>query len=268
MQIISAYAEAGRLKTERQPIKTLVLAVFAGMVIALGGAAANTAAFAADNPSSARLAAGLIFPFGLGIIMILGLELFTGNCMIPISILEKKTTAVRMLRNWALVFMGNFIGALLAAVGCALFGQLDYSSGALAVYTVRAAVGKCSLGFGDAVVRGFFCNVLVCAGVLCSLSAADTAGKILGAYIPVALFVICGFEHSVANMYGIPAGLLAMSVPKYAELVQAAGIDTSALTWGNFVWRNLIPVTVGNILGGALLGIGLRFAHEKSIDRR
>jgi formate/nitrite transporter FocA (FNT family) len=102
---------------------------------------------------------------------------------------------------------------------------------------------------------GVLCNVLVCLGVLCSLSAKDTTGRILGAYLPVAFFVICGFEHSIANMYYIPAGLFATNVPAYAAKAMEAGVDVTALTWGNFFLSNLLPVTVGNILGGAGLGV-------------
>jgi formate/nitrite transporter FocA (FNT family) len=151
--------------------------------------------------------------------------------------------------------VGNFIGGLALAAACVYGGQLNYSSGALAVYTIKVAVAKSSLSFGPAILLGILCNLLVCLGVLCALSAKDTAGKILGAYIPVAFFVICGFEHCVANMYYIPAGLLAMLNPTYAQKALDAGIDTSVLSWGRYFRVNLLPVTIGNILGGAGLGI-------------
>ena len=262
MQIIANYSEAGRTKAERAAGKTLILAVFGGLIIAFGSASVNTAVCTIASASAARVAAGLLFPFGLGIIMILGAELFTGNCMIPVSVLDGNTTAARTLRNWALVYAGNFTGALALAAGCALAGQLDFAGGELAVYTIKTAATKCAIPFGQGVVKGFFCNVLVCAGVLCSLSATNTAGKVVGAYIPVALFVICGFEHSVANMYFIPAGLFAMGVPGYAELARGAGVNTASLTWWNFIARNLLPVTIGNIAGGMFIGLGLRAGHN------
>jgi formate/nitrite transporter FocA (FNT family) len=115
--------------------------------------------------------------------------------------------------------------------------------------------------FQNALVAGVFCNILVCAGVLCSLSAKDTMGRIAGAYIPVAFFVICGFEHSVANMYYIPAGIFAMQVPKYAALAASAGISAESLGWGSFIFRNLVPVTLGNILGGAGIGAAMWASH-------
>jgi formate/nitrite transporter len=260
-EIAASYAEAGKKKAERPVGQTLPLAILAGLLIAFGGAVTNTAAHSVANVSAARIVCGLLFPFGLGIVMLLGAELFTGNCMLQISVLERKATAGKMLRNWFVAYFGNFAGALLLAAGCAYSGQMDYSAGGLAVYTIRLAAAKCSIPFPSGVALGFFCNVLVCAGVLCSLSAKDTGGRILGAYIPVAFFVICGFEHSVANMYYIPAGLFAVGVPKYAQLAAEAGIDATMLTWGNFIARNLLPVTLGNMLGGAAIGLAMWGAY-------
>lgn len=260
-ELTHSYAEAGKKKAECFPSKMVILAILAGLLIAFSGAVTNTASHSIGNVSAARMISGLLFPFGLGMVMLLGAELFTGNCMIPISVLEKKTTIGKMLRNWAIVYSGNFAGALLLAAACAYFGQMDYSAGGLAVYTIKVAAGKCALSFSSGIVLGFFCNILVCTGVLCSLSAKDTGGRIFGAYIPVAVFVICGFEHCIANMYYIPAGLFAMNVPRYAQLAAEAGIDTSMLTWGNFFIRNLLPVTIGNILGGVSLGLTMWAAH-------
>ncbi|MDR1764729.1 MAG: formate/nitrite transporter family protein [Lachnospiraceae bacterium] len=260
-EITQAYIEAGAKKCARPTGKLLFLAVMAGLLIAFGGAVTNTASHTVTNVGAARTVSGLLFPFGLGMVVLLGAELFTGNCMIPISVLEKRATWAGMVRNWVLVYIGNFIGAAFLAAGCAFFGQLEYSSGALAVYTIKVAAAKCTLPFAGGVVLGFFCNVLVCMGVLCSLSAKDTTGRILGAYIPVAFFVICGFEHCVANMYYVPAGIFALQVPRYAQLSAEAGINTAALTWPAFIIRNLLPVTIGNILGGACVGLTMRYAH-------
>jgi formate/nitrite transporter len=232
-------------------------------MIALGGAAANTAAHSAASAGAGRMAAGLLFPFALGIIMLTGMELFTGNCMIAISVLAKKASLRGMLKNWGAVYAGNFAGGLLVAASCAFFGQMDLSGGGLAVYTINLAAAKCALPFGTALVFGVLCNALVCLGVLCSLSAKDTAGRILGAYIPVALFVICGFEHSVANMFFVPAGLFANAVPEYSAAAALAGVDTSALTWGAFLLNNLLPVTIGNIVGGAGIAAALWKGHRK-----
>ena len=223
----------------------------------------NTAAHTIANVSAARIICGFLFPFGLIMVILTGAELFTGNCLISISVLERKASPGGMLRSWGLVYLGNFGGALALAAACVFCGQLDYSGGALAVYTVKTAAAKCALPFGNAVVLGVLCNILVCAGVMCSLCAKDVSGRAVGAFVPVCVFVLCGFEHCVANMYYVPAGIFALSVPRYARLTLEAGVDVSALTWGSFLLHNLLPVTLGNILGGAGLGALLWACHGK-----
>ncbi|MDR1378753.1 MAG: formate/nitrite transporter family protein [Synergistaceae bacterium] len=254
VEIITDYAEIGAKKAASPTGKLFLLGILAGFLIGMGAAVTNTAAHAIVNVSVARVISGLLFPFGLGVVMLIGAELFTGNCMIPISLLEGRSTIKGMLRNWVIVYLGNFVGAVLLAASCAYSGQMNYSDGGLSVYTIKVAAAKCAVGFIPAMLLGVLCNVLVCLGVLCSLSARDSAGRVLGAYIPVVFFVICGFEHSVANMYYIPAGLFAMDVPVYAAKVSGAGVDVAALTWGKFFMSNLLPVTVGNVLGGVGLG--------------
>ncbi len=261
-EVVAAYAGTGEKKCALPFLRAFLLAVLAGALIAFAGAATNTAAHSAEGVGTVRLICGLLFPFGLGIVILTGSELFTGNCLIAISVAEKTATLAGMLRNWCIVYLGNLVGSVAVAAGCAFTGQLDYSNGGLALFTMKLAAGKCALSFGNAVVLGFFCNVLVCLGVLCAMTAKDTSGKILGAYLPVALFVLCGFEHSVANMFYIPAGLFARSVPAYAALAAEAGLDLTALTWGNFFLRNLLPVTLGNILGGAGVGLLLWKGHK------
>jgi formate/nitrite transporter len=252
-EIARNYAATGKAKAEYPADRLLVSAVMAGFFIAFGAAAANTAAHSIGNVSAARIISGLLFPFGLGMVMLLGAELFTGNCLISVSVLNGDISVGKMLRNWFFVYTGNGIGAVALAAGCAFFGQLDCSSGSLALYTIRTAAAKCAISFPQGIVMGIFCNMLVCAGVLCGLSAKDTMGRIAGSYIPVAFFVISGFEHSVANMYYIPAGLFAMRIQKYAELAAAANINTNTLTWANFFLCNLLPVTLGNICGGVMI---------------
>jgi formate/nitrite transporter len=168
-----------------------------------------------------------------------------------------------MLRNWFYVYTGNLAGGLVLAFMIAASGHLDYNGGALALHTIKVAVSKCAIPFFHAVLLGIFCNVLVCMGVLCSLTAKDTFGRIAGAYLPVAFFVIGGFEHSIANMYYIPAGLFAHGVEVYARMASDAGLATGALSWGNFFARNLLPVTVGNIIGGAGTGLLFWFCHAR-----
>ena len=257
------YAAAGRAKTRMPLVKLFLLAVLAGFFIAMACAATNTAAHSVSNVGMARLICGLLFPFGLAMVVLTGAELFTGNTLIVISVLDRQAGIGGMLKNWLIVYLGNAAGSILAAAGCVYGGQLNYSGGELAVFTMRLAAGKCSLGTGSAVILGVLCNVLVTTGVLLALSAKDLPGRVMGAYLPVAFFVICGFEHCVANMYYIPAGLFAKTVPAYAGLAAEMGVDLAALTWKGFLLGNLLPVTAGNVIGGVLTGVLFWFCHGR-----
>lgn len=260
-QTTENYAAAGRAKTGAPLLRLLLLAVLAGFLIAVSGAATNTAIHTIENVGIARTVCGLLFPFGLAMVILTGAELFTGNTLIVISVLDRQASVRGMLRNWCIVYLGNAAGAIFTAAGCAFSGQLAYSGGQLAVFTMRLAAGKCALTLPNAVVLGVFCNLLVTAAVLLSLSAKDLAGRVMGAYLPIAFFVICGFEHCIANLYYIPAALFAKTIPAYAALAAEQGIDLSALTWTNFLLKNLLPVTAGNILGGVLMGLLFWYCH-------
>jgi formate/nitrite transporter len=238
-----------------------LLGILAGLMIGLGAAAANTAAHGIADAGLARLVMGLLFPFGLGIVVVTGMELFTGACLLPISVLDRKASPGGMLKSWLFVYLGNFTGGFLVSAACVFAGRLGYSGDGLAAFTIRAAAAKCALPFGSALVSGVFCNLLVCMGVLMALAAQDVPGRIMGAYLPVAFFVICGFEHSVANMFYVPAGLLALRVPAYAGKAAELGIGVEALTWGRFFAANLLPVTLGNIIGGSGLAIVMWACH-------
>ena len=257
------YASAGAAKTRLPLPKLFLLAVLAGFFIAMGGAVTNTAAHSIGNVGAARLVCGLLFPFALPMVVLTGAELFTGNTLIIISVLDTQATVAGMLRNWSVVYLGNTVGAILVAAGCAYGGQFNYSGGQLAVFTMKLAAGKCALPVGSAVILGILCNILVTAGVLLSLSAKDLTGRVVGAYLPVAFFVICGFEHCIANLYYIPAGLFAKAVPAYAALAAESGVELSALTWSSFLLRNLLPVTAGNIIGGMGMGALYWYCHGR-----
>jgi len=262
-EIAEQYANAGVAKARKATGQLIVLGILAGMLIALGSAATNTAVYGMAETWTARMICSLLFPFGLGMVVLMGAELFTGNCLITISVLDKRCTVMEMVRNLVIVYFSNMVGALAVSAGCAFFGQMNYSGGQLAVYTMKVAAGKCVIPFQNGVVLGILCNVLVCLGVLMAMSAKDNTGRMVGAFLPVCFFVLCGFEHCVANMYYIPAGLMAKAVPAYAELAAAAGVDLSVLTVSNFVLGNLVPVTIGNIIGGAGLGWLMWYCHLK-----
>ncbi len=261
-EVVALYAGTGADKTKKPAMVLVLLGILAGALIALGCAATDTAIYGITDVWTAHTVSGLLFPFGLGMVVMTGTELFTGNSLIVISVLEKRCSWFNMLRNWIIVYLSNFAGCLLVAAGCVFFGQMNYSGGELAVFTMNLAATKCGLSFQNGVVLGFFCNLLVCLGVMIAMSGKDTASRLMGAFLPVCYFVICGFEHCVANMYYISAGLLAKTVPAYAQLASEMGVNLSALTPANFLLGNLLPVTLGNVLGGMSLGALLWYCYQ------
>lgn len=239
----AAYETAGTAKTRLSTSKTLLLGILAGAFIALGGLGSQIASVCAPDPSTGRLISSIVFPIGLFMVLVGGAELFTGNCLIIIPVLSKKATLMGMLRNWGLVYIGNMIGAFIIAFIANFSHTYAFSDGDLAVAVVNTAVAKSNISFTDGLLKGILCNVLVCMAVWCSFAAEEVAGKVLALWLPVMLFIICGFEHSVANMYFIPAGLMANSF---------YGIGAEGLSLLGFFVTNLIPVTLGNIIGGSL----------------
>lgn len=233
-EIAGVFAELGVKKAQTRPGKLFLLAVLAGMFIALAGVGSTIASAAAG-----RLAGACVFPAGLAMVVIAGSELFTGDNLMIVSLLEKKITPGRMLLVLAIVYIGNFAGALLTAALACLGGTLD----AVREAVVSAAAAKVSLGFGAAFIRGVLCNFLVCAAVWMAAAAKEPAAKILCVFFPVMVFVLCGYEHCVANMYYLPAGIF------------MSGGEAEGLTWGAALFRNLLPVTLGNMAGG--MGLGL-----------
>lgn len=262
-EFVENYSLIGEKKSRMPAWKLFLLGIFGGLFIGLGGAVTSTVSHSLTNVGLIRLVSGLLFPFGLITVVLTGTELFTGNCLIGISVLEKRATPGGMLKNLSAVYIGNFAGSVMLAAGCAYFGQMNCSAGALGEYSIKLAAMKCAIPFGNALVLGVLCNILVCAGVMMALCAKDVAGRSIGAYVPVALFVLCGFEHCVANMFFVPAGLFALTVPKYAALAAEAGIDTTALTWVNFLLKNLLPVTLGNLIGGVGFGVAIWAGNRK-----
>ena len=268
-EFVERYTGIGARKASAPLGRLLALAILAGVLIGMGAVVANTAAHGLQgNPSVSRVVCGLLFPFGLVMVLFTGAELFTGNCLITISALNRAAGWGGMARNLAVVYLGNLLGTLLLAAAVVYSGQLDLSGGQLAVYTIQTALAKCSLPFGRALVLGVLCNLLVCIGVMCGLCGTDAPGKALGAYLPVCFFVIGGFEHCVANMYYIPAGLMALQVPEYAGLAAQAGLAVEGLSWTAFLVRNLIPVTLGNLLGGCGFAALLWGAHRGTAPAR
>lgn len=267
-ELIGRCCASGEAKCALRTVPLFLLGVLAGLFIAIGCAVTSTAAFGLSNPGLIRALSGALFPLGLCMVIMTGAELFTGNNLMVVTLLEKRCSLAGMLRNWVLAYMGNFIGAAVLAAGCVFCGQVNQGSGALAVYTIKLAVNKCSMDFFSAFVMGAFCNLLVCTAVLMAMSAKDTAGRLMGAFVPICCFITCGFEHSVANMYYIAAGMMAAGIPEYAAMAQSAGLDLSALTVSRFLLGNLFPVTLGNLLGGCGVGAVMWLCHGKHEHNR
>ena len=251
-EVAKNYIAAGKAKVALPIPRMLLLAVLAGVFIGVGGIASTTAAVSVAAPSLGKLVGAVVFPGGLTMVLLAGSELFTGNCLLTIPLLERKITWGGMLKSWVVIYLGNLLGGLLLAALVVLGHTPDLFGRELAVSILSAAAAKCSLGFGDAFVRGILCNFLVCIAVWISFAAKDVVGKVAGLFFPIMMFVLCGFEHSVANMYYIGAGLFAKLVPAYAEAAAAAGVDLGSLTVGRFFAGNLLPVTLGNIVGGSV----------------
>lgn len=238
------YAKAGAAKATAPAGKLFLLAILAGLLIGFPAAVTNMACFALENPSVIRVISGLLFAFGLGMVVMTGAELLTGNTLIFMSVLDGKARLSGMLRNWAIVLVGNFVGTMLLAFVCARFGWLNAGQEKLAQYTMQVAQGKMTMPFANALMMGVLCNILVTVGVLLSLAGQDGVSRILGAWGPVMFFVVCGFNHSIADMLYCMLGLFAK--PVYADLA----VDFPHLTWGRYLAGNLLPVTLGNLLGG------------------
>lgn len=257
------YSAAGAAKTKLPFWKMLILAILAGMLIGFPSAVTNMACYTQTSNSVSRIISGVLFAFGLGTVVLTGAELFTGNTLITISVLDKKAKLTGMLRNWIVVYIGNFIGSIFVAFLCAQFGWLNAANGdtpnALAIATMKVAQAKMTMPFWNAFFMGVLCNILVTLGVLLSLSAKDFTGRILGAWIPVMFFVVCGFNHSIADMTYCTMGLFAKNV--YAE-----GAAFTQLTWGNYFAGNMLPVTLGNILGGCMVGFIMWFCYVRKAE--
>ena len=183
-----------------------------------------------------------------------------GNCLLVMPLAQKAITPAQMLRSWVVVYLGNFIGAMAVAWIASASHTFTLFGDRFAISVVSTAAAKCSLSFTDALLRGILCNLLVCLAVWISFAAKSVGGKIAGLYLPILLFVLCGYEHCVANMYYIPAGIFALADPAYAEAL--AGLNTASVTWAGLA-ANLISVTLGNILGGAGLGLVYWYIYLK-----
>jgi len=259
----------GVRKAEMPFLKMFMLSVLAGAFIALGAIFATTvsaggmtittssgdAAFSTGLPFGVtRLLSGLVFSLGLILVVVGGAELFTGNNLIVMAWASGKVTARELLRNWGTVYLGNFVGSIGTAAMMFFTRQYTFGANAIGIAALKTGVAKCDLTFIQAIALGILCNALVCMAVWLTFSARSTVDKIVAIIFPITAFVAAGFEHSIANMYFIPYALfIKMFDVDFINKVADKVPNLDKLTWQAFWINNLLPVTIGNIIGGAVL---------------
>jgi formate/nitrite transporter len=274
----------GVRKAEMPAFTMFMLSLLAGAFISLGAIFATTVAAGGMSVTAAdgalayttglpygvtRLLTGLVFSLGLILVVVGGAELFTGNNLIVMAWASGKVTGRALLRNWVIVYTGNFVGSI-ATAGLMFFTkQYTFGSDAVGITALKVAVGKCDLGFNQAIALGILCNALVCLAVWLTYSARTTIDKIFAIIFPITAFVAAGFEHSIANMYYISYALLIKGFdPVFMAKIGDKVPKLELLTWKAFFINNLIPVTIGNIIGGAVLVAAVYwvvFLREKKV---
>jgi len=260
-EITESYTGIGQKKATRPMLKQLILGILSGAFVAIAAQGSNVAIHSITSFSLSRILSGALFSTGLILVLIAGGELFTGNTLMVIAYIKKKITFSSLVRSWSFVYIGNFIGAMIIVLLINASGQLEISDGMLGGFTIAVATKKVMLPFSNAFILGILCNWLVCLAVWMASGAQDITGKILAVFFPIWLFVTSGFEHSIANMYYIPAGIIAKSNPHWVDQAIMHGVtyeQIANLNWQTFIINNLIPVTLGNLLGGAVF-VGLTY---------
>lgn len=273
-QIAERVESVGRTKANLSLLSMAALGVLAGGFIGLGGLYYTLViSDPALSFAAARLLGGLAFSLGLILVVVAGAELFTGNNLLVMAWVSRQISTRRLLRNFAIVYLANLLGAIGLAVLVALSGHGKTAGSAVSQTAISLAATKCALPFAEAFFKGVLCNVLVCLGVWLAMAGRSVADKIFAIVFPVSAFVAAGFEHSVANMYFIPLGI-------FLNDLMPGTVNVPGPSWMGFA-HNLLPVTLGNILGGAGM-VGLVYwviyrrgsvrasvaLHTKADDRR
>ncbi len=231
-EILSVWIQNSKNKAALSPLKMVLLGMLAGIYIGFG-CHVFVLATAAETTVLTKLIGAALFPAGLMMVIFCGAELFTGNNLMTLAVMSGDISLKDMLRNWGLVYLGNFIGSVLLAF---LLAKSGLYTDAAAARAIALASSKASMPFAEALIRGILCNILVVLACWFQAGAKEMAGKILAVWFPITLFVFAGFEHSVANMTYIPLGMF-------------LGADVSVVS---FLLGSLLPVTAGNLIGGAL----------------
>lgn len=260
-EIAHRFIEIGCKKASLSIYKLLLLGIIAGAFIAFAAEGSNAAIHTITSVGLAKTLAGALFATGLMMVVVTGGELFTGNTLLVVACSEKKARWRNLLKNWFFVYIGNFIGSIIVVIFIILSGQFDFSNGMLGGFTIKVAAYKTGLSFQHAFFMGILCNWLVCLAVWMGFATKDITGKLLAIFFPIWLFITSGFEHCVANMYYIPAGILAKSNQVWVNSAVSMGVTPEKLqhlNWGTFFVNNLFPVTLGNIVGGSVF-VGMIF---------
>lgn len=250
-QMLKRASDIGKSKARLQTLPLLLLSILAGVYIALGGVFSTVivTGMMGNSPYGImKTLQGLVFSLGLILVVVGGAELFTGNMLMVIAWAGRKISLWQLLRNWGLVYLGNFIGSLLIAGLMILSRTYTFSSGELGNTMLTIANSKLNYSFTQALSLGILCNILVCLAVWLSYAAKNTTDKVLAVIFPITAFIAAGFEHCVANMYLIPVAILVQVFDP--GFVTSTNLPASLLNWSDFIKNNLIPVTLGNILGG------------------
>jgi formate transporter FocA len=254
--------DLGVKKANLKALNMFFLAVLAGAFIGIGAIFATTVAAASSTLpyGVARLLTGLAFTVGLILVVVGGAELFTGNTLITMAFASGKVTILQLLRNWVIVYIGNLVGGILTAYIVFLGKQYTFGAGSIGAAALSIGNAKTGLGFIQAIALGIMCNALVCMAVWMCYSARSVTDKIMAIIPPIACFVAAGFEHSIANMYFIPVSLFIKfsGDTNFFTAISKTVADFPNLTWGNFFIKNLLPVTIGNIIGGGIM-VGLMY---------
>lgn len=232
-------------------LKMFLLAIAAGAFVAFGAHSCLTAMTGTLGVSwgLAKLIGGVVFSTGLMMVVLTGAELFTGNVLMTFSLFEKKITLFELLKSWLVVYLGNFIGAIIIAGLVFLTGASHNASDGVGILTLSTATTKVNLSFLQAFTSGILCNWLVCLAVWMAACSTRIIGKIFAIFFPIVIFVVSGYEHCVANMFFIPEGIFTKNIPEIVATSNVAPEALANLTWKGFAINNLIPATLGNIIG-------------------
>lgn len=270
LEVVEANIKTQESRAKMPIVKMVLLGILAGMFIAGGAAASSVAMHAIPNVGLARTVAGCIFPVGLMMIVFIGGELFTGDCMIVFGVFDKKVKVLEAIRVLIVVWCANLMGAVILAAMVYASNQYNYSNGLLGAFTIKVALGKATMPFSAAFFSGILCNIFVCGAVLMGAAAKEAGGKVWAIFFPILAFVVSGYEHCVANMYYIPAGIFAKNNESYVQVAKDTyGItkdQLASLNWKAFFVNSSIPVTLGNMVGGMIFVAGLLYLiHAKQL---